>query len=1061
MLRLARKTHRAQPRLLPLALQKNVPRAGFSVSLYRNNENTSTDKEEAGLHKYADTVFLPKTDFGSRSDQKLIETVLKPQTMQKLYKWNISRPLQDNRIENLFIFHDGPPYANGNLHIGHALNKVLKDIINRYELMLGKKVHYVPGWDCHGLPIELKTLEKLGKERKEVEKKLKKDLKKASNEEEKDKIRAELHSLKHTRLSPTDIVRLSSEHAINTQKNQSMEFQEMGIMGDFDHPYMTLKKSFVTDQLRVFKKFFDNGLVRRQEKPVYWGCENATALAEGELEYNQQHQSKAAYVKFPIVEVSKDLQKSLGPQIVEAGISALIWTSTPWTLASNLAISINEDFEYTVIHSEKFGNLVVSIELMPSLEKIFEFNKSDVVFKGSELLGCKYESPILNNGEKYPFLHGSHVTSTAGTGLVHTAPGHGQDDYLVCLQNGIKPYSPVDKYGKYTDALAENLAGFVGLKVLGEGNTKMIEKIQELGVLIHLNENYIHSYPYDWRSKKPIIIRATPQWFIDVSKIKDVTIASLKNKVNFHPERGINRLTSFIRTRNEWCISRQRSWGVPIPVLYHRETGEVLLDDAVIAKIIQVIEQEGIEGWFEQVEKSQEGADIGKWLPDEYKHLAKDYVLGTDTMDVWFDSGSSWKTIEHYLEDEGLLEQAKKRGYLSDVYLEGSDQHRGWFQSSVLTKVGSEINGGGDVVMPYKNIVTHGFTLDEKGEKMSKSLGNTMSPEDILQGNKQKRIPKIGIDGLRLWVAQSDYTNDINVGPTILKHVGDNLKKLRFTFKFLLGNLNGFEGNHYNLRYEDMNRLDQYVLSKLARLSAECLKEYEAHNFFKVVKHLNHFINVDLSSIYFDIRKDALYTDRVDSPKRVSTLVAFEEVLQTLVSILAPIVPIITQEVWNNMPSSMKDAIDSPFHRGWYSSGYVRVNDSVEQDFAELLGMKDAVNGMMSQLRAAKHIRSPLECCVAVQTDVQTDLQTAGDSASDVLSRYCDEELEDLFVVSSVIRNDAVVDSSRFHVQQPLGGVHLHVLEAPGGKCPRCWKHAPMRAGLCQRCADAVGGSKS
>lgn len=1059
MLRLARNIHRAQPRLLPLALQKNVPRAGFSVSLNRNNESAATDKE-TGLHKYADTVILPKTEFGSRSDQKLIETVLKPQTMQKLYEWNITRPLKDNRIENLFIFHDGPPYANGNLHIGHALNKVLKDIINRYELMLGKKVHYVPGWDCHGLPIELKTLEKLGKERKEVEKKLKKDLKKASSDEEKDQIRARLHSLKHTRLSPTDIVRLSSEHAMNTQKSQSREFQEIGIMGDFEHPYMTLKKSFVTDQLRVFKKFFNNGLVRRQEKPVYWGCENATALAEGELEYNQQHQSKAAYVKFPIVEVSEALQKSLGSEIIEAGISALIWTSTPWTLASNLAISINEGFEYTVIHNEKFGNLVVSTELIPSLEEIFEFSKSEVVFKGSELLGCKYESPILNNGHKYPFLHGSHVTSTAGTGLVHTAPGHGQDDYLVCLQNGIKPYSPVDKYGKYTDALGENLAELVGLRVLGEGNAKMIERIKELGILIHLNENYIHSYPYDWRSKKPIIIRATPQWFIDVSKIKDVTIEALKKKVNFHPERGVNRLTSFIKTRNEWCISRQRSWGVPIPVLYHRETGEVLLDDAVIGRIIEVIELEGIEGWFEQVEKSQQGADIGKWLPDEYQHLAKDYVLGTDTMDVWFDSGSSWKTIEHYLEDEGLLEQAKARGYLSDVYLEGSDQHRGWFQSSVLAKVGSEINGNGNVVMPYKNIITHGFTLDEKGEKMSKSLGNTMSPGDVLQGNKQLGVPKIGIDGLRLWVAQSDYTNDINVGPTILKHVGDNLKKLRFTFKFLLGNLNGFDTAKSSLRYEDMNRLDQYVLSRLARLNAECLHEYEAHNFFKIVKLVNHFINVDLSSIYFDVRKDALYTDRADSPKRVSTLVAFNEVLHTLVSILAPIVPIITQEVWNSLPDGIKGALDSPFHRGWYNSAYVRVNEDVENDFAHLLDLKDAVNGMIGQLRAAKHIRSPLECRVVLQPAVPTpgDDSIAVDA---VLPRYSDPELEDLFVVSSVVRNEPnPVADSRFHVQESVRGVHLHVVEAPGGKCPRCWKHASVSAGLCLRCADAVGVSK-
>lgn len=1049
MLRLSRLSR--LNRQLPLIRRKIPISYHFSTSAVSNNNVDNADN----AHKYSNTVFLPKTNFGGRSDQEMIDSTLKPQTMHKLYKWNISRPLQDNKIDNLFIFHDGPPYANGNLHIGHSLNKILKDMVNRYELMLGKKVHYVPGWDCHGLPIELKTLEKLSKQRKEIEKQLKKDLKKASSEKEKLEIKDKIHKLRHTKLSPTDIVRLSSEHAMNTQQSQSKEFQEMGIMGDFEHPYMTLDKTYVCDQLRIFKKFFDNGLVHRQEKPVYWGCENATALAEGELEYNQQHQSKAAYVKFPIVEIPDKLKEILGDKIVNDGVSALIWTSTPWTLASNLAISINDSFDYTVIKNPSFGNLIVSTELLPTLEKIFEFDQTDIVFKGSELLGCKYKSEILNNGKSYPFLHGTHVTNTAGTGLVHTAPGHGQDDYLVCLKNGIKPYSPVDKFGKYTDSLEENLKDFIGLKVLSEGNSKMIDLIKDLGVLIHLDENYIHSYPYDWRSKKPIIIRATPQWFIDVSKIKDVTIDALKERVNFHPERGMNRLTSFIRTRNEWCISRQRSWGVPIPVLYHRETGEALLDDDVIGKIIEVIEEEGIEGWFEQVEKNEDtDSDVSKWIPDKYQHLAKDYILGTDTMDVWFDSGSSWKTIEKYLEGEGLLEQANERGYFSDVYLEGSDQHRGWFQSSVLNKVGSEIgenndSHGGKIVMPYKNIVTHGFTLDEKGEKMSKSLGNTISPMDILYGNKQNKIPKIGIDGLRLWVAQSDYTNDISVGPTILKHVGDNLKKIRFTFKFLLGNLNGFSKSEEGLKYEEMNRLDQYILSKLTRLNEECLKDYREYNYFKVVKNVNHFINVELSSIYFDIRKDSLYTDKLDAPKRVSTLYAFEEILKVLVSILSPITPIITQEVWNNLPLDMKKRdigeLESPFQYGWYnkdgqSSEYMRINEDIEREFTELLALKDVVNGEISKMRAAKEIRSPLECVVSVAG-------VAGDGG--VVGRYSDEEMADLFVVSEFTRAPGVA-------VPVAAGVAVRV--ASGAKCVRCWKlRAPAPGALCGRCAGVVG----
>lgn len=958
---------------------------------------------------YADTVFLPTTKFGSRSDEKLIETVLKPQTTDKLYEWNIARPVED--INKLFIFHDGPPYANGDLHVGHALNKILKDIINRYELMKGKKVHYVPGWDCHGLPIELKTLEKLNREKKETEKALKKEYKKTKDE----KVLEKLQQLKSAKLSPTDIVRLATNHAKTTQASQSEQFQEMTIFGDFKHPYMTLHNSYVCNQLRIFEKFVANGLVRRQEKPVYWGCENATALAEGELEYNKNHVSKAAYVKFPLTKYG-NLREKLSPF---TDISALIWTSTPWTLASNLAISINENYDYTVI-KHNGNDLIVAKDLVPSLQATLgEIIETDIIFKGSELLSCQYKSPILNNGKSYPFLHGTHVTNSAGTGLVHTAPGHGQDDYLVCMKHGIKPYSPVDKYGKYTEDLAESLKDFVGLRVLGDGNDRMIELLDKIGVLVQLDENYVHSYPYDWRSKKPIIIRATPQWFIDVSKIKEKTIKELTDNVNFHPQRGLNRLVSFIRTRNEWCISRQRSWGVPIPVLYHRETGESLLDDKIIEQIISVIEKENIDGWFKQVE---EGGSIEKWLPSEYKHLANDYVLGTDTMDVWFDSGSSWKTIERYLKEEGLLNEAEKRGYLADVYLEGSDQHRGWFQSSILTKVGTSETE--EVVLPYKNIITHGFTLDEKGEKMSKSIGNTVVPRDIMLGNKSNGIPKIGVDGLRLWVAQSDYTGDVNIGSTILKHVGDNLKKIRFTFKFLLGNLDDKAGAKIN--YDDLEMLDKYMLSKAYKLNEECMKEYANHNFFKVVKSVNHFINVDLSSVYFDIRKDSLYTDKLDSRKRVSTLAAFDEILLVLVSILSPIIPIMTQEVWNNMPSRLTKSKETPFHNTWYKGELIRINADVEEEFQSLLKLKDQVNLQVNDLKKAGTINQSLECVVSVPP---------------TLHNYDTELLGDVFVVSGIERGegDLVVKPSPLH------------------KCPRCWKYSAEEENcLCARCQSVV-----
>lgn len=995
-------------------------------------------------HKYSDSVFLPQTTFSSRSDPKLIENVLKPQTTTKLYDWNTNRALVDGDINKMFILHDGPPYSNGDLHIGHALNKVLKDTINRFELLQGKKVTYIPGWDCHGLPIELKALEKLGKERKEKEKSIKKEMKKLSSDKsskEYIELETELQTLKSTKLSPMDIIRLSSEHAKSTQKSQSKSFQDLAIMGDFQNPYLTLNKSFVVDQLKVFKKFFDNGLIRRQNKPVYWGCENASALAEGELEYNQNHVSKTAFVKFPLQTISPALREKLGDI---KNVSALIWTSTPWTLASNLAISINKDFEYTVLKHDTFGNLIVGKDLVESIKNLDpgHYQETNVYFFGSDLLGSTYHSPILNNGNQYPFLHGTHVTSSAGTGLVHTAPGHGQDDYLVCLKNGILPFSPVDQYGKYTNELAPNLQDFVGLRVLGEGNEMMISKIEELDILVHRNDNYVHSYPYDWRSKKPIIIRATSQWFIDVSQIKDKTTEALVKNVEFYPEKGSKRLISFINTRNEWCISRQRSWGVPIPVLYHKESGEPLLDDEVIERIIKVINEEDIIEW------SNPDSPMEKWLPEQYHDRSDQFIRGKDTMDVWFDSGSSWNVILNYLGEQGLADQIESRGYISDIYLEGSDQHRGWFQSSILTKVGT--NSTKKLVLPYKKIITHGFTLDEKGEKMSKSLGNTISPADILNGNKANQIPQLGIDGLRLWVAQSDYSSDISVGPTVLKHVGDNLKKLRFTFRFLLGNLHETEAQ---IQYKKLGGLDQYILSKLTTLEADCKVGFQTYNFAKVIKSVNHFINVTLSSIYFDVRKDCLYTDSIDSPKRQATLTVFKEILKTLTSIMGPILPIMTQEVWNNSPKYISKDMESNFQAGWYTSvgGY---NEKVEDEFTELLKFRDQIKCTMDKaVRNDKNVKNSLETGITLVSKKHSLI-------SKLLVKH-QNDIADLLVVSDfdVVSNpESLLVGVKYKYEIELDENNSVILRpAKGEKCPRCWKFTKEpELELCHRCNDVI-----
>lgn len=1003
-------------------------------------------------HKYSSTVILPKSGFGNRSNRKLIETTLKPESTSQLYKWNIERPLKDNDLKNLFILHDGPPYANGNIHIGHAMNKVLKDIINRFELLCGKKVHYKPGWDCHGLPIELKTLEKLGKERKANIKKIKKELKKLDKDSVtyKDK-EAALNALRTKRLSPLDIIHQSKKHALATQKVQSQSFQDMGIMGDFDHPYLTLRRSFVIDQLKIFKKLFDHGLINRQDKPVYWGCENATALAEGELEYNSKHVSHTAYVKFPMVQLGESLKSKLGRF---NRLSALIWTSTPWTLASNKAICFNRKYTYTVLSSEEDGDVIVGEDLKESVKKLKpELNETGVKFPGSDLADCRYTNPLLPKGNSFPFLHGTHVTNTTGTGLVHTAPGHGQDDYLVCMKNGIKPYSPVDHRGRYTDDLPSTLKDLVGIKVLGEGNEKMLGKIKDLNMCFYRDDNFVHSYPYDWRSKKPIIIRATPQWFIDVSKIKKITTDALEKRVTFHPARGVNRLTSFIKNRNEWCISRQRSWGVPIPVLYNKLTLKPLLNDEVIQKITDIIEKEDIDSWF------AEDKDMSKWFPENFKGNPNDYVKGRDTMDVWFDSGSSWKVIERYLSEEGLLDQAHERGYLADIYLEGSDQHRGWFQSSVLIKVGSsDFNGKKEIVLPYNNIITHGFTLDEKGEKMSKSIGNTISPKDILDGNKQLRIPSLGIDGLRLWVAQSDYSSDVSVGPTVLKHVAENVKKIRFTFKFLLGNLNGFDPQASIVPYEELSPLDHFVLSQAYDLEKACFDSYKHYNYSKIVKDANHYMNSVLSAIYFDIKKDCLYTDAPLSLRRRATQTVLLEVLKTLSSVLSPILPIITQEVWNNSSSAVTKGLASPFMAKWYEVDHKMYRPELEDEFSKLFILRNRIKVLTdTAMRKDKNVRNSLETVAYISVKEGTDLYK-------LLKKY-EAHLADYLLVSKFVLNGEIppvaVDGYNYEdsnaLVDDLGHCKINLIKSDKLKCPRCWKFTRDEGKeLCDRCDDVV-----
>lgn len=955
-------------------------------------------------HKYSKTLRLPQTEFPKRSNYEATIKDLVPRSSQDLYKLQLEKsPIKDD----VFILHDGPPYANGDLHLGHALNKILKDFINRFNLMMGKQVYYKPGWDCHGLPIELKALETINK-------KLKKDA--------------------SMTLSVKEIRDMARNHATKTVETQLESFKQFAILADFKDNYKTMNHQFEINQLKIFQKMLSKNLITRQKKPVFWGCETHTALAEGELEYNDKHRSTAAYLSFPLVEMTDELKILL--KDFESP-SVLIWTSTPWTIASNRAISINENFTYTIIKSSE-QSLIVAKELASQLLEIKpEFSETFIEIPGSILVGSSYVNPISN--QTHPIIHGDHVIDNAGTGLVHTAPGHGNEDYFACLKHGMEVYSPVDNFGKYTKDVPSGFESLVGKRVLGEGGKIMLNLLQDARMIFHVDPNYIHSYPYDWRSKKPIIIRATPQWFANVGKIKEAASKSLDD-VKFTPEKGKNRLLSFIKNRNEWCISRQRSWGVPIPALYSKhDENIVLMDQESVSHIISKIDELGTDAWFEVEE------NVERWLPESHRGQGADFYKGKDTMDVWFDSGSSWNEIQSLIEKHGL-----KRDYLADVYLEGSDQHRGWFQSSLLTKIATD--DASNIKAPYKNIITHGFTLDEKGQKMSKSIGNTILPENVIQG--KNGLPALGVDGLRLWAAQADYTSDMAIGPKILKHVGDSLKKIRITFSFLLGNLNDIKPEEI-VEYDNLRPIDKYALSKLVKLNEDILEQYRVFNYNRVIQLLNYHLNTELSATYFDIVKDRLYTDKVDGLSRRAVQSVLLEIHQTYISILSPVLPIVTQEVWDFTLPWIKENQPSPFLKGWKTLDSRYKNSELEAEFASIWKIKDEVKLLAEQGRKNdKTIRNSLE------TDVVINISGKDTELENNMQKHA-QYLADYFLVSHVHINKPLPDSLAYNYSNNVlvdgTTVTVSVVPSSESKCPRCWKYTSVSVeDLCQRCDEVL-----
>ena len=776
-------------------------------------------------------VLLPKTKFPLRVNPSNQEpSIQKAAGFDHLYKWQLDRP----NTKGNFVLHDGPPYANGKPHMGHVLNKVLKDVINRYKLMRGYRIHYRPGWDCHGLPIELKACE--GSDFLEP--------------------------------SPQKIRQKATKFARKTIELQKEAFQRWGCVGDWENPYLTMDPTYEADQVRVFFRMYQKGCIYRGFRPVYWSPSSRTALAEAELEY-QDHTSRAVYVLFPIVHNNSTLlsRNFCGD---DGGIFALVWTTTPWTLAANKAICFNPEHSYALVEiegSSEKKRVLVGAECLSRLEPILGKYSVLGTLPGAALEGLKYQNPLEPlvrenvDATRRPFLPGDHVTETEGSGLVHTAPAHGFEDHSIGVHYGLDLGCIVNDDGRYTNEAGHTLEN---LFVLREGNDMIISELRAKGLLLH-ESPYTHRYPYDWRTKKPVIIRSTEQWFASVAALKRKAQSAL-NDVRMFPSSSLNRLIKFLETRNDWCISRQRVWGVPLPVFYDIETGKPLINEDTIGHIEATFRRHGSDCWW--------NVPVSDLLPHSLRLKADEYVKETDIMDVWFDSGSSWASV------------LKDFDHVADLYLEGSDQHRGWFQSSLLTSVAAQDRA------PYRNVMTHGFVLDSKANKMSKSLGNVISPDDILKSGKQ-----FGAEAMRLWAAFSSYSGDVHISDDILQQASDFLQKIRITCRFALGNLSSFDPSSDLLPYSRLSSLDRYMLHLLSCYASEATHSYELFNFSRLQTLLNKLIPKDLSAFYFEIIKDRLYCDSERSQARRSTQTALHHILLCLAKSTSPILPHLAEEV--------------------------------------------------------------------------------------------------------------------------------------------------------------------
>ncbi len=1020
----------------------------------------------AGPASYKDTLNLLETPFQMRANARVREPELQAfWADQRLYE-RLSR----DPGGPVFTLHDGPPYANGPLHVGHALNKILKDIINKHALLNGKRARFVPGWDCHGLPIELKVLQGL------------------SSEERRE-------------LTPLALRRRAHAYALEQVEGQRQGFRRWGIWADWDSPYLTLNKAYEAAQIGVFGQMVIAGHIYRGLKPVHWSPSSRTALAEAELEYPDGHTSPSAYVAFPVVELPAALAGELRPHGIEGPTTAdhreqlfvAIWTTTPWTLPANLAVSVNGELDYTICRDDSAPAdapryLVVAEALVDSLRSTLGRPLEPVLtVKGRALEGILYRHPLLDRTAPV-VVGGDYVTTESGTGLVHTAPGHGVDDFNTGRKHGLGVLCPVDEGG----TLTAEAGPFAGLNVLKDANAAILAALRDTGALL-AEQTYSHRYPYDWRTKKPTIFRATEQWFASVEGFREQALVAIE-AVTWMPESGRNRIEAMVRDRGDWCISRQRTWGVPIPVFYHRETGEVLLNADTLAHIQALIGEHGSDVWWER--------DEAGLLPPAYADQAELWRKGTDTMDVWFDSGSSWAGVLGGLKDatetdvtpagpaagDGALAnlgataaetpQATPLNFPADLYLEGSDQHRGWFQSSLLTAVA--VTGGA----PYRRVLTHGFVLDEKGRKMSKSLGNVVDPAVLVEGGKnEKQEPAYGADVLRLWVSSVDYSADVPLGPGIVKQLADVYRKVRNTARYLLGNLHDFdprpqaEGGQA-VPIAELPLLDRWMLQRTAALIEAVSADFERFEFYRFFQALQNFCVVDLSNIYLDIAKDRLYVSAADSFRRRSCQTVLHLVVERLAGLIAPVLCHMAEDIWQNLPYPVAEA--SVFERGWPAvpdawragadGGYNADTDAAVREL--LLTLRPRVNRLLEACRrpeAGEAIGSSLEARVQLVLDADAASADGGAGALGAALALVAasphpevDNLADWLLVSSLRLGGE--PPAAVLAEASEGGITVRIARAEGEKCERCWHYETdigdhaAHPTLCGRCVAVLAG---